>query len=265
MDGRAGAGFHSRSPRAGVAQSPLENENLVLRSQLQREDHRRRSRPGLSRAILWDAVAAAFVDGVGFHGYEGKPSAMRVFHEEFPKVPIHFTEGSVFGIQGAVDLIERLRNWATSYNAWVLMLDGPRQTQQWSVRGFARDGGVEHQNTEAGVSARLPHLRAVHEVHPPRRRAGESRSLGGAPAHVAFRTPESPSGSGRGESRRRGAPLRDPLAEPELFRSVTSKKRWHLAVERGGTIATPPKKNFWRATTGCRNLLMQFRGQPRLA
>ena len=81
--------------------------------------------PGLDypRTILRDARAAAFVDGVAFHGYEGRPSGMTVFHEEFPYVPIHFTEGSVFGIKGAVDLIERLRNWATSYNAWVLMLD----------------------------------------------------------------------------------------------------------------------------------------------
>ena len=81
--------------------------------------------PGLDypRTILRDALAAAFVDGVAFHGYEGRPSGMTVFHEDFPNVPIHFTEGSVFGIKGAVDLIERLRNWATSYNAWVLILD----------------------------------------------------------------------------------------------------------------------------------------------
>ncbi len=81
--------------------------------------------PGLDypRAILSDARTAAFVDGVAFHGYVGKPSGMGVFHDEFPAVPIHFSEGSVFGVQGAVDLIERLRNWASSYNAWVLMLD----------------------------------------------------------------------------------------------------------------------------------------------
>jgi len=81
--------------------------------------------PGLDypRTILRDAKAAVFVDGVAFHGYAGQPSGMSVFHEEFPKVPIHFSEGSVFGIEGAQELIERLRNWAASYNAWVLMLD----------------------------------------------------------------------------------------------------------------------------------------------
>ncbi len=81
--------------------------------------------PGIAypRTILADARAAAFVAGVGFHGYVGGPEGMSVFHREFPDRPIYFTEGSVFGINGAVELIERLRNWASSYNAWVTMLD----------------------------------------------------------------------------------------------------------------------------------------------
>jgi O-glycosyl hydrolase len=81
--------------------------------------------PGLSypRTILSDSKAAQFVDGVAFHGYEGQPSGMTRFHEEFPGKPIYFTEGSVFGIDGMKNLIERLRHWASSYNAWVSMLD----------------------------------------------------------------------------------------------------------------------------------------------
>jgi glucosylceramidase len=80
---------------------------------------------GLShpREILRDARAAAFVDGVAFHHYEGEPLGMTRFHEEFPQKPIYLTEGSVFSIDGAHDLIERLRNWACSYNAWVTLLD----------------------------------------------------------------------------------------------------------------------------------------------
>jgi glucosylceramidase len=38
-------------------------------------------------------------------------------------MPLYFTEGSVFGIGGGIELIQRLRNWASSYNAWVTMLD----------------------------------------------------------------------------------------------------------------------------------------------
>jgi glucosylceramidase len=48
---------------------------------------------------------------------------MTRFHGEFPAKPIHFTEGSVFSIWGGYDLVERLRNWATSYSAWVAILD----------------------------------------------------------------------------------------------------------------------------------------------
>jgi glucosylceramidase len=48
---------------------------------------------------------------------------MTAFRREFPDKPVHFTEGSVFGPQGAVDLAERLRHQASSYNAWVTVLD----------------------------------------------------------------------------------------------------------------------------------------------
>jgi glucosylceramidase len=51
---------------------------------------------------------------------------MSVFHNRFPNVPIHFTEGSVFGLRGAMTLIDYLRNWACSYNAWVTIIDENR-------------------------------------------------------------------------------------------------------------------------------------------
>jgi len=81
--------------------------------------------PGLPypRTILSDPKAARFVGGVGFHHYEGEPSGMSLFHREFPKIPLHLSEGSVFGIYGAADLMERLRHWSSSYNAWVMILD----------------------------------------------------------------------------------------------------------------------------------------------
>ena len=81
--------------------------------------------PGLKypRAILNDSRAAAFVDAVGFHHYEGEPAGMSRFREEFPKVTMRLTEGSVFGIWGASDLMERLRHGVVSYNAWVSILD----------------------------------------------------------------------------------------------------------------------------------------------
>lgn len=81
--------------------------------------------PGLPypRTVLSDPGAARFIQGVAFHGYVGEPSGMSRFHQEFPKVPVHFTEGSVFGIAGARELVHRLRHHAASYNAWVTILD----------------------------------------------------------------------------------------------------------------------------------------------
>lgn len=81
--------------------------------------------PGIEypRIVLSDPDAARYVAGVAFHGYAGAPDGMTAFHDEFPSTPIHFTEGSVFGPAGGRKLIEYLRNWASSYNGWVTMLD----------------------------------------------------------------------------------------------------------------------------------------------
>lgn len=102
------------------------------------------------RTILRDSAAARYVDGVGFHHYEGKAEGMTQFHSEFPDKPIHFTEGSVFSIWGAYDLVERLRNWATSYNAWVAILDdqgrpnnGPFPATKAILRFNSESGRVE--------------------------------------------------------------------------------------------------------------------------
>ena len=72
--------------------------------------------------MLTDPEAARFVAGVAFHGYAGEPGGMSKFHDEFPNMPLHFTEGSVFGPRGGRRLIEYLRNWAASYNGWVTIL-----------------------------------------------------------------------------------------------------------------------------------------------
>ncbi len=75
------------------------------------------------RAILSDAGAAQFVEGTAFHPYSGKPSDMGAFHEEFPDKQVMLSEGSMYGIEGAIEIIEFLRNWASTYNAWVTMID----------------------------------------------------------------------------------------------------------------------------------------------
>jgi O-glycosyl hydrolase len=75
------------------------------------------------RSVLSDPAAARFVEGTAFHHYEGQPAAMTTLKNEFPEKDIFFTEGSTFGVRGAVKMIEYLRNWARTYNAWVTVLD----------------------------------------------------------------------------------------------------------------------------------------------
>jgi O-glycosyl hydrolase len=76
--------------------------------------------------VLSDSEAARHISGVAFHFYVGQPSGMSVFHSRFPGMPIHFSEGSVYGARGALRLMDILRNWASSYNAWVTMIDENR-------------------------------------------------------------------------------------------------------------------------------------------
>ncbi len=82
---------------------------------------------GYPRSILQDFVARMYTDAIAFHGYVGTPAGMTEIHKEFPNVPVRFTEGSVFGLQGGVKLIQLLRNYVSSYNAWVTMLDENRK------------------------------------------------------------------------------------------------------------------------------------------
>ena len=109
--------------------------------------------PGISypRQILTDPVAAQYVSGVAFHGYAGKPEGMRDFLREFPNRPLHFTEGSVFGLAGAQRLIGLLTNGASSYNAWVTMIDdtgkpnnGPFQAKRTCIMLKAQDLTVDY-------------------------------------------------------------------------------------------------------------------------
>jgi O-glycosyl hydrolase len=79
--------------------------------------------PGYPASLLRDPQAAQYIDGSGFHLYEGKPSAMSKLHDEFPDKHIYFTEGSTYEASGAVEIMTYFRNWARSYNAWVTLID----------------------------------------------------------------------------------------------------------------------------------------------
>ncbi len=79
------------------------------------------------RAVLRDPEAATYVEGTAFHHYEGRVDAQSTLREEFPDKHIYFSEGSTFRTTGAVRIINILRHWSRSYNAWVIMLDEHRK------------------------------------------------------------------------------------------------------------------------------------------
>lgn len=82
---------------------------------------------GWPRNVLSDPDAAQYIDGTAFHHYLGEPEAMSRLREVFPSKHIYFTEGSTFETPGAIRIINYLRNWARSYNAWVTMIDDNAQ------------------------------------------------------------------------------------------------------------------------------------------
>jgi len=86
------------------------------------------------RTVLRDTGAAKYTAAIAFHGYVGKPQGMSVIQEEFPMVPVRFTEGSIFGLAGGVKLMDILKNRAISYNAWVTMLDQARRPNNGPFR-----------------------------------------------------------------------------------------------------------------------------------
>jgi glucosylceramidase len=77
--------------------------------------------------ILRDPGAYDATDGVAFHDYGGEPDAMSELHRAFPDKEIFFTERSLWGTAGVDRLAQYFRNWSTTYNAWVSMLDSERQ------------------------------------------------------------------------------------------------------------------------------------------
>lgn len=79
------------------------------------------------RTIFTDPEASKYVDGTGFHLYEGKVEAQSILHNEFPDKHIYFTEGSTFYTRGAIKIIDIFRNWSRSYNLWVICLDWQRK------------------------------------------------------------------------------------------------------------------------------------------
>ncbi len=79
------------------------------------------------QTIMDDPEAAKYADGIAFHHYSAlgwsSPKLMRKFRKKYPKIPFYFSEGSLFGIWGAMRLARYIKYGSSSYNGWVFMLD----------------------------------------------------------------------------------------------------------------------------------------------
>jgi glucosylceramidase len=81
--------------------------------------------------ILNDEAGRRASDGIAFHDYEGEPSVMSELKAAYPDQTIHMTERSLWGVAAADRIAQYFRNWASSYNAWVTMLDSRIGKHQW--------------------------------------------------------------------------------------------------------------------------------------
>ncbi|MBC8061795.1 MAG: glycoside hydrolase family 3 C-terminal domain-containing protein [Clostridiaceae bacterium] len=86
------------------------------------------------------------VDGIAYHPYGGEPTAMSQLHALYPNIPAYLTERSLWGTKGADEIARYFRNYASSYNAWVTMLDSNQSPMQWvgtpDPTMFVRDANI---------------------------------------------------------------------------------------------------------------------------
>lgn len=72
------------------------------------------------------------LDGIAFHPYGGNASTMGSFYDKYKdQLSVNLTERSVWGTNGANEIITWLRNGSESYNSWVTMLDSNIATHHW--------------------------------------------------------------------------------------------------------------------------------------
>lgn len=155
--------------------------------------------PEYPLTVLKDADARKYVDGTGFHLYEGEITAMSKVHDAYPDKNLYFTEqmvvdgkdSSVFPVARAVSriVIGATRNWSRNVLLWNLAADpdfGPHTS----------DGGcpmcqgaitIDH-NDIARNSAYYTVAHASRFVRPGSVRVG-SNDLDNL-HNVAFKTPE---------------------------------------------------------------------------
>jgi beta-glucosidase len=72
------------------------------------------------------------IEGTAFHDYGGELSEMTRLHNMYPEKDVYLTERSVWGTEGMDRIAQYFRNWAKSYNSWVIMLDSDIAEHHWT-------------------------------------------------------------------------------------------------------------------------------------
>ncbi|OUM43330.1 discoidin domain-containing protein [Arthrobacter sedimenti] len=104
--------------------------------------------------ILADPGAARYVDGVGYHDYEGDPGytgSLGLVSEvlaNHPDVTQHLTERSYYGVNGAARLADAYRNGISSYSYWLTFLDSKGEPNAGPLDGakYPQQFGAENGN-----------------------------------------------------------------------------------------------------------------------
>ncbi len=94
-------------------------------------DHNPSDAGTYAEQLLKSQGAYDALDGTAFHDYSGSLSEMTRLHNLFPEKNVYLTERAVWGTYGADRIAQYMRNWARSYNSWVVMLDSDIETHQW--------------------------------------------------------------------------------------------------------------------------------------
>jgi glucosylceramidase len=123
------------------------------------------------RAIdeLSDAGAYEYIDGIAWHGYLGKPSAMTLVHDQFPAKNAYWTEGGPNITQPDYqtdwakwgELFNGvLNNWSRSITAWNLVLDekGKPNIGPFPCGGVVTVENGPHKVTRSGQYWALAHF-----------------------------------------------------------------------------------------------------------
>ncbi|MEA2784590.1 MAG: glucosylceramidase [Candidatus Eremiobacteraeota bacterium] len=156
---------------------------------------------GRAIASLEDAGVQRHADGVAWHGYSGKPSAMSRVHDAFPAKHAYWTEGGpnytspVYATdwaRWAAQFTDILRNWARCIIAWNFALDerGKPNLGPFSCGGLITIDSATRDIVRSGMYWAMAHFsRSVRRGA----RVVESRGALEDLAHVAF---ENPGGGG---------------------------------------------------------------------